>query len=228
MKQLEVVHIPADQMKPNLWNVNQVPKDVYHKLREYLRREGLVEPLVVRPKGDAFEILGGYHRWRICKEDLGYETLPCVVVDLDDRRAKILSINLNELKGQPVSDLLAKLVHDLSAELSLDDLASQLPYSKGELDDLLDSLKIPDGLESFLKDEAARAERERPQIVSFVVEDEALVERAIQAAKDRGGPGMSRGQALMAICRDYLGKGGGAGEEGSPRLRAGRPEEDRS
>ncbi len=227
MKQLEVVHIPADQMKPNLWNVNRVPEDVYSKIRESIRREGLVEPLVVRPLGDCFEILGGEHRWRICKEDLGYETLPCVVVDLDDRRAKILSINLNELKGQPVPDLLAKLVHDLSAEVSLEDLASQLPYSKGELDDLLESLKIPDGLESFLKEEAARAERERPQVVSFVVEDEALVERAIQAAKDRGGPGMSRGQALMAICRAYLGEGALEGEAGDHRPSTGRKAENR-
>ena len=73
--------------------------------------------------------------------------MPCNVVELDDRRAKILSVNLNELKGQSVPSLLAELVHDLSRELSLDDLASQLPYDAAELEDLQELLKIPDGLD---------------------------------------------------------------------------------
>ena len=203
MNRLEVVQIPVDKLRPNPWNVNRIPDDIYHKLREYLRREGLVEPLVVRANGEDYEILGGYHRWKICKEDLGYESVPCVVVDLDDRRAKILSVNLNELKGQSVPDLLAQLVHDLSKEVNLDDLATQLPYSKAELSDVLEVLRVPDGLKEFLDSEVEKAERERPQIVSFVVDDPEPVERAVAAAQARGGPGTTRGRALLDICRAY-------------------------
>ena len=123
----------------------------------YIKREGLVEPIVVRPKGKSYEILGGFHRWKIGKE-LGYETVPCAVVELDDRRAKILSINLNEMKGQSVSALLSELVHDLSQELTLEDLESQLPYSEAELKDALELMKIPDGLEAYLDAEVEKAE----------------------------------------------------------------------
>jgi hypothetical protein len=129
--------------------------------------------------------------------------VPCVVVDLDDRRAKILSVNLNEMKGQSLPSLLASLVHDLSRELSLEDLESQLPYTVAEIQDSLELLKLPDGLDGFLSEEAARQARERPQILSFVVEDATTIEKAIDAAKTRLGIG-TRGKALVEIARMYV------------------------
>jgi ParB-like chromosome segregation protein Spo0J len=162
----------------------------------------LVEPIVVRPHEDGYQILGGYHRWKIARE-LGCETVPCAVVDLDDRRAKILTINLNEMKGQSVSALLSELVHDLSQELTLEDLESQLPYSGTELKDALEIMKIPDGLEALLDEEVEKAERERPHILSFVVEDVETVEKAIEKASQAGG-GITRGKALVEMARSYV------------------------
>jgi ParB/RepB/Spo0J family partition protein len=202
VEKLTVVEIGVERLTPNPWNPNRMSEARRAKLKAYLQREGFVEPLVVRPLGEDYQILGGFHRWEIAKE-LGYATVPCVVVDLDDRRSKILTINLNEMKGQSLPALLANLVHDLSKELVLEDLEKQLPYSIDELKDSLDLLKIPDGLDDFLKAEAERQARERPQILTFVVEDAAVVEEAIETVKRRQGIG-TRGKALTAIARAYL------------------------
>jgi ParB/RepB/Spo0J family partition protein len=203
-KAFELVEIEVGRLQPNPWNPNRMSEEMYHKLREYVKREGLVEPIVVRSKGEGYEILGGFHRWKIAKE-LGYETVPCAVVDLDDRRAKILSINLNEMKGQTVSALLSELVHDLSQELTLEDLESQLPYTEADLKDALEIMKIPDGLEAYLEEEVAKAERERPHILSFVVEDVESVEKALESASKRNG-GLTRGKSLVEIARAYVGE----------------------
>jgi ParB family chromosome partitioning protein len=202
-KTLRITDIPIGKLSPNPWNPNRMSPEMRHKLKEYIKREGLVEPIVVRPKGEAYEILGGFHRWSIAGE-LGYESVPCVVMDLDDRRAKILSVNLNEMKGQSLPDLLANLVHDLSRDVTLADLETQLPYSIDELKDSLELLKIPDGLEAYLADEAARQEKLRPQILSFVVDDAEVVEGAIKAAMGRQEKNPTRGRALLEICRHYL------------------------
>jgi len=199
---LTVVEIGVETLTPNPWNPNRMNDAMRAKLKVYLQREGFVEPLVVRPLSDGYQILGGFHRWEIAKE-LGYATVPCVVIELDDKRAKILSVNLNEMKGQSLPTLLANLVHDLSKELVLEDLEKQLPYSIEELKDSLDLLKIPDGLDDFLRAESERQARERPQILTFVVEDADVVERAIEAAKREHGVG-TRGKALVEIARAYL------------------------
>ena len=202
-EKLTIQHIGVEKLTPNSWNPNRMSEEMRAKLKVYIQREGFVEPIVVRPKDGRFEILGGFHRWGIAKE-LGYKTVPCVVQNLDDRRAKIRSINLSEMKGQSLPNLLANLVHDLSKELSLDDLETQLPYSEAELRDSLELLKIPDGLEAFLDEEAAKQERERPHILSFVVEDADVVEEAISMAQRNLGNGCPRGRALTEIVRHYL------------------------
>jgi len=202
VEKLTVVEIGVEKLTPNPWNPNRMSEAMRAKLKVYLQREGFVEPLVVRPLGESYQILGGFHRWEIAKE-LGYSTVPCVVVRVDDKRAKILTINLNEMKGQSLPTLLADLVHDLSKELVLEDLEKQLPYSLDELKDSLDLLKIPDGLDDFLRAEAERQARERPQILTFVVEDADVIERAIELAKRKHEVG-TRGAALVAIARAYV------------------------
>lgn len=199
---LTVVEIGVEELTPNHWNPNRMSEAMRAKLKAYLEREGFVEPLVVRPWDKGFQILGGFHRWELARE-LGYETVPCVVVDVDDARAKVLTINLNEMKGQSLPSLLASLIHDLSKERTLEDLERQLPYSIAELHDSLDLLKIPDGLDEFLRAEAERQARDRPQILTFVVEDAGVVETAIEKAKRDHGVG-TRGAALVAIARAYV------------------------
>jgi ParB family chromosome partitioning protein len=203
-KAFELKEIEVGRLEPNPWNPNRMSEEMYHKLKAYVKREGLVEPIVVRPHGDGYQILGGYHRWKIARE-LGYETVPCAVVELDDRRAKILTVNLNEMKGQSVSSLLSELVHDLSQELTLEDLETQLPYSESELKDVLEIMKIPDGLDAYLDEEVEKAERERPHILSFVVDDVETVEQAIEKASQAHG-GLTRGKSLVEIAREYLGE----------------------
>jgi hypothetical protein len=131
--------------------------------------------------------------------------VPTVIVDVDDRRAKILTVNLNELKGQSLPALMAELVHDLSREISLADLESQLPYDMDELEDFQSLLKIPDGLESQLVEEAERMERERPRVLSFAVsrEQEDIIEAAMTLALERVAA-TSRGAALTHLAQTYL------------------------
>jgi DNA-directed RNA polymerase sigma subunit (sigma70/sigma32) len=107
------------------------------------------------------------------------------------------------MKGQSVSVLLSELVHGLSQELTLEDLESQLPYSEAELKDVLEIMKIPDGLEAYLDEQVEKAERERPHILSFVVDDVETVEKAIEKASQAGG-GLTRGKALVEIARTYV------------------------
>ena len=200
-EELTVTEIGVEKLTPNPWNPNRMSEEMRAKLKAYLQREGFVEPLVVRPLGEGYQILSGYHRWEIAKE-LDYRTVPCVVVDLDDKRAKILSVNLNEMKGQSLPNLLGSLIHDLSKELTLEDLETQLPYTINELKDSLELLKIPDGLDAFLEEEAAKQARDQPTILSFVVENAEIVERAIEAAKTK--QGLTRGKALVEIARAYI------------------------
>jgi hypothetical protein len=201
---LQVVHIACDLIDPAPWNPNVVPPDVMHKLREYIRKEGLVQPLVVRRLGERYQMVGGHHRLQVCRDELGYSEVPCVVVDVDEKRAKILAVNLNELSGDPVPALMAELVHDLSRDTSLDDLSTLLPYSTAELKDFEELLKLPDGLMAWVEEEAKRQADAAPKVLSFVVDDTTVIEQAVGHAMERLEGKNRRGRALGLLALAYL------------------------
>jgi len=56
-----------------------------------IKDKGLLEPIIVRPMEDGFEIVAGMRRFEACKR-LGWRRLPAHVVELDDREAFEVSL----------------------------------------------------------------------------------------------------------------------------------------
>ena len=53
------------------------------KIANSIRQHGLLQPLVVKPRSDQFEIVAGYRRFLACKS-LHWKKIPCHIVNLDD------------------------------------------------------------------------------------------------------------------------------------------------
>ena len=207
---MEVLEIPVDRLFPNPWNVNRMSAGMRVKLVRYLRREGLVEPLVVRPhpkEGGHYELIGGEHRWRIAREELGYKKVPCVVVDLDDRRAKILSVNLNTMSGETIPSLLSRLLSDLNQEMPVDDMAALLPYDKRDIADSMSLLQLPEGFGEELESEAEAQDREAPGVITLVLDpaQRAVFDSAMEVAMEKIGRAKDqKAQAVTLMAKEYL------------------------
>jgi ParB-like chromosome segregation protein Spo0J len=145
--------IPREQIRPNEWNANTFDPENYPKLVESIRDRGIMEPLKVMPDpccaiargGDGntedlrYLLIDGYHRW-LAAEELGLMELPCEVWEISLEEAKIRGLQLNYLRGQPVPQRLAALLHDLNATFAVEDLANLLPWSAGEIEQAIDLL----------------------------------------------------------------------------------------
>ena len=212
---MNVVDIRVDQLHPNPWNVNRMTQPMRTKLVRYLKREGLVQPLVVRPhpqKEGEYEILGGEHRWRVCREDLEYTTVPCIVVDLDDKRAKVLSINLNSMSGETVPSLLSRLLSDLNTDMPLDDMAALLPFDTRDIQDTLQLMQLPEGFGDELDREADEHDGAAPTVVTLVLDptQRETFDRAMdRALEDVGEVKDKRARAAVKMAEVFLAGGTG-------------------
>ena len=84
-----------------------------------------------------------------------------------------------------------------------------LPYSKEELNDALELLKLPDGLDRLLEEEAKKREEEMPTVVTLVFENRQRVvfERAVeQAGKEIGNVKNKKSRAVILMAEAYLNK----------------------
>jgi ParB family chromosome partitioning protein len=84
--------VPIDRLDPNPNQPRQVMGDL-SELMASISEKGVIEPLVVRPRGDRFQIVAGERRYQAAVQ-LGLPELPVVVRDVDD--AEMLELALIE------------------------------------------------------------------------------------------------------------------------------------
>lgn len=70
------IDVPIVKLIPR--RERKVGKKYYQRIEASLRAVGLIDPLIVFPQGDSYEILDGCLRYRILLE-LGIETVPCLI-----------------------------------------------------------------------------------------------------------------------------------------------------
>ncbi|MEM9560843.1 MAG: ParB/RepB/Spo0J family partition protein [Planctomycetota bacterium] len=113
-------------------NSNTMPAKRLAKLAAHIGRTGRYPPVIVRPLGDAYQVLDGHHRVKALTQ-LGHDTAQCEVWDVDDREALILLATLNRLEGGDDPRKRGALVSALRGQVGLPALAKLLPEDTGRL-----------------------------------------------------------------------------------------------
>ena len=204
---MEVVDLHLDRIDEASWSANVMTPAMREKLRNSISRYGTVENLVVRPVGDMFETVGGNQRLRLYQE-MGMETAPCVVVDLDDTQAMLLAQVLNRTRGEDDLGLKAQLVRKVMENVPQSDLIALLPETV-ESPNMLVTLgqeTLAEHLEAWEKARKARLHTLQLRLTQDQLEvvHQALRE-ATPKAKESGNENPNvRGNALFIICRAYL------------------------
>lgn len=126
------------------------------ELAQSIREKGLLEPILVRPADDEFEIIAGWRRYNACKL-LRWRKILCHVVELDDRSALEASLveNVQRRSMRPIEEAEAyhRYVHEYGWG-SLSELARKLGKSASYLSRRISILELPkDVLECVRKSE---------------------------------------------------------------------------
>jgi hypothetical protein len=111
--------VKVSDLNPAAYNPRKITPEKYEALKENIRTEGFLDPIIVQKTG--LKIIGGHQRLKAWKE-LAIEAciqppdLPCIVLDIDDVRAKKLNIKMNALKGDFEARMLGELLIDIYDE----------------------------------------------------------------------------------------------------------------
>ncbi len=99
MLKRELREVRVDALRPNDYNPNKMKPQVFDKLVEDIRRNGILNPLHVYADGEVYIIIDGEHRYKAAKL-LGIEKVLAFVYEGNvEEVKKIMSLRLNVLHG---------------------------------------------------------------------------------------------------------------------------------
>jgi ParB family chromosome partitioning protein len=143
----ELLHLPLDAIHANPRQPRRrFEPEATSGLAASLRRQGVLQPVVVRPRPQGgYELVAGERRWRAARE-AGLATLPALVRDVGDRDTLLLALveNVARENLSPVEEAraYASLVDEF--ELSLAEVAERVGRSKPGVSNRLRLLELPE------------------------------------------------------------------------------------
>ena len=156
---MQITNIAIDKLNPAKYNprLDLKPEDKeYQDIKRSIVEFGLVEPLVINKD---MTVIGGHQRLKVLK-DLQYKEVPCIVVDLDKQKEKMLNIALNKISG----DWDRVKIKDLLLELDTGEYDITLTgWGEQEIEDLMTEFHIEEEINEKEVDENMETENECPK-----------------------------------------------------------------
>jgi ParB family chromosome partitioning protein len=207
----ELAHVAVSDVHPNPKQPRRsFDDDAVGGLAESLKAQGLIQPVVVRPRlQGGYELIAGERRWRAARE-AGLETIPAVVREADDRDTLLLALVENVAREDlsPVEEARAYAVLIDEFGLSLGDVAERVGKAKPTVSNRVRLLELPDDVLALLGGDGlseghARAilavpdDEGRRRLAKRIVREGLSVRAAERAARDAGARSRARRPAAV-------------------------------
>ncbi len=146
----EIIRI--DQIIDSPWqgrqlSINSTEKavvEVVEDLVKSIEKNGLLQPIIVRIKGDKYELIDG-HRRALAAKILGMESVPALIIEADDKKAQIASVvsNLERKNLHPIEKAIAyKKILDDGIFGNISELSESIGKSSGYVGEILNNLQL--------------------------------------------------------------------------------------
>jgi ParB family transcriptional regulator, chromosome partitioning protein len=127
--------------------------EALRELADSIKEQGIVQPLIVRDRGDHFELIAGERRWR-ASQLLGLAEVPVIVRQADDRAVLELALieNLQRENLNPIEEAhgYAQLIEQF--QLKQDEVGTKVGKSRTVVANALRLLRLAPSLQEAIRD----------------------------------------------------------------------------
>lgn len=192
----ELLSIDLDLIEPN----SQQPRTRFNEenleeLAQSIKANGIVQPIVVRRKGQKFQLVAGERRWRAAQK-AGLRSVPAVVKEVSDEKllelALIENIQRQELNAIEEAKAYKNLVETIG--LTQEMIAERVGKNRTVITTSLRLLKLPKNIQKFIEEEKITAghgrallmtndEHSQSRIAQMIIEMSLSVRETEKAVK---------------------------------------------
>ncbi len=203
-KKEEIINIPIKNLREGKFQPRKkITPESLKDLINSIKEKGIIEPLIVRPVDEGYEIIAGHRRFLAAKE-IGLKDVPCIIKEVNDGEAAEISIieNIQRENLNPIEEALAikKLIEEF--RLTHEEVAKKIGKSRVYVTNILRLLKLPDYIKQKIENReisegharvllSLNDEKEMVKMAEQVVNKKFSVrelERRIKRKKDKKEP----------------------------------------
>lgn len=187
-----IILVPLNDIIPNRAQPREYfAEEAMEELKKSIVENGILEPPVVRRKGDYFELIAGERRYRAAKE-LGYEKIEVILMEVEsDEKMLVLSLieniqreDLNAIEeGKAYQLIMSKM------NITQDELSSVVGKSRSSIANTIRLLNLSPEVQKMVSAGFLAPGSARPLVI---VEDEKL---QVSLAKKISAEGLSSRKA---------------------------------
>jgi ParB family chromosome partitioning protein len=150
----DIQHLRVDAIVPNRYQPRQTfsPQELA-ELTASLKQSGLLQPILVRRKGDGiYELISGERRWRAAKE-AGLGTIQAVIRNCGDEESVVLALieNLQRADLNPME--MARAYHRMMNEFGLtqDIIAQRISCERSSIANVVRLINLPSEIQQLIE-----------------------------------------------------------------------------
>ena len=145
--------LPVDAIQSGKYQPRRgMDKDALDDLANSIRAQGIIQPLIVRPSGHKYEIIGGERRWRAAQL-AGLTEIPAIIRHIPDETALAIALieNIQREDLNPVEEALAlqRLIEEFG--MTHQAVAEAVGKSRTGVTNLLRLLTLPQEVKNMLE-----------------------------------------------------------------------------
>jgi ParB family chromosome partitioning protein len=148
------VEIPVDRLSPNPFQPRRsFTEEGLEQLADSIRHHGILQPIVVRPSGDGYQLIAGERRWRAA-QIAGLQRIPAVVRELDDPGMVQVALieNLQREDLNPIEEASAyrRLMDEFN--MTQEQLSSAIGRSRPAIANAVRLLNLPEAIQRAVEE----------------------------------------------------------------------------
>ena len=152
-RQGEIQHVALDKIVRNPAQPRtQFDPTTIRELATSIRERGVLQPVLLRPSGGAFQIVAGERRFLAARE-AGLETIPAIVRQFTDREALLIALieNVQRENLNPMDE--ARAYYRLAMEYGLphEEIGQRVGRDRSTVSNILRFNNLPQEIQAFLE-----------------------------------------------------------------------------
>jgi len=149
----EIIYVQSEQIKPNPFQPREdFDSQSIEELAQSIKEKGVIQPLLVRAKGDFYELIAGERRLRAANI-LNLKELPIIIKDVEDKDSLELALieNIQRQGLNPIEEAHAFQYLMEKFQVTQEKISEVLGKARTSVSNTVRLLKLPQEIQAEIK-----------------------------------------------------------------------------